>query len=285
MPSTMTGPEPPLTRIKTEALLERMEQMPSHPSVAMRVLWLTDDPRTTIESLAQATELDPILTAQLLRIANSAYYSLRTPVTNVPRAIMVLGFSTVRALATASMSGLRSSKHPIPTEFWEHAAAVANACQLVGGRYDVPSSDAFALGLLHDLGSGLLFMADEEAWATVSEQAAGGGSLEKELFGVTHQDIGARVLDAWRFPRDFVEAVARHHHRLESREQSYTRCLIAAELIAEVALAEVSGIRAESHRTLLIADGFMPAQIERVVERVSVEYRSLADVLAETDAQ
>jgi putative nucleotidyltransferase with HDIG domain len=279
----MSTPEPPLTRVKTEALIARMEAMPSHPSVAMRVLWLTDDHRTTIDGLARATELDPILAAQLMRIANSAYYSLRTPVTNVPRAIMVLGFSTVRALATASVSGLRSSKHPIPVQFWEHAAAVANACQLIGGRYDVPSSDAFALGLLHDLGSGLLFMADQDAWRTVEEQVDGGGSLEKRLFGITHQEIGARILEAWRFPRDFVEAVSRHHHRLETREQAYTRCLIASELIAEVALGHVTGVRAESHRTLLIADGFVREQLERVIERVSFEYGSLSEVLAETD--
>jgi len=279
----MSHPEPPRARVKTEALIRRMEEMPSHPSVAMRVLWLTDDPRTTIEALAGATELDPILAAQLMRIANSAYYSLRTPVTNVPRAITVLGFSTVRALATASVSGLRSSKHPIPIQFWEHAAAVANACQLIGGRYDVPSSDAFALGLLHDLGSGLLFMADQDAWHTVEEQVDGGGLLEKQLFGVTHQDIGARILEAWRFPRDFVDAVSRHHHRLETREPVYARCLIAAELIAEVALGQVSGVRAESHRSLLIADGFVAGPLERVIERVSFEYRSLSEVLAETE--
>lgn len=272
------------TRRRTEELIEQLEAMPSHPSVAMKVIWLTDDPKSTIESLARATELDPILTSQLLRIANSAYYSLRTPVANVPRAITVLGFSTVRALATASVTGLRSGKHPIPLSFWEHAAAVANACQLLGNRYDVPSSDAFALGLLHDLGSGLLLLADPEAWQMVEEEETGGGSLEKDLFGITHQEIGSRVLARWRFPPDFCEAIARHHHRLEQRERPYTRCLIAAELISEIALGQVTGTVAESHRAVLIADGFATDQLERMIDRVADEYPSLAAVLAETES-
>src|SRR3546814_17465962 len=83
-----------------------IEAMPSHPSVPLRILWLADDPRSSSSDLAKAVELDPALTARLLRMSNSAYYSLRTPVTNVSRAITVLGFSTVRSMAAAATAGL-----------------------------------------------------------------------------------------------------------------------------------------------------------------------------------
>src|SRR3546814_12034267 len=83
-----------------------IEAMPSHPSVPLRILWLADDSRSSSSDLAKAVELDPALTARLLRMSNSAYYSLRTPVTNVSRAIPVLGISTVRSMAAAATAGL-----------------------------------------------------------------------------------------------------------------------------------------------------------------------------------
>src|SRR3546814_105463 len=138
-----------------------IEAMPSHPSVPLRILWLADDPRSSSSDLAKAVELDPALTARLLRMSNSAYYSLRTPVTNVSRAITVLGFSTVRSMAAAATAGLDDGSE-LPAGFWDHAAATANATQLVAPRYMVPGGDGFALGLLHDLGTALLCRADPE---------------------------------------------------------------------------------------------------------------------------
>src|SRR3546814_15714202 len=100
--------------------------MPSHPSVPLRILWLADDPRSSSSDLAKAVELDPALTARLLRMTNSAYYSLRTPATNSSRAITVLGFSNVRQMAADATPGPDAgSEHP--AALWDHATAHANA--------------------------------------------------------------------------------------------------------------------------------------------------------------
>src|SRR3546814_11723636 len=89
-----------------------IEAMPSHPSVPLRILWLADDPRSSSSDLAKAVELDPALTARLLRMSNSAYYSLRTPGTNVSRAIPILGFPTVRSIVAADPRGLDNGPEP-----------------------------------------------------------------------------------------------------------------------------------------------------------------------------
>ncbi|HSL58169.1 MAG TPA: HDOD domain-containing protein [Acidimicrobiales bacterium] len=261
-------------------LLSSMEAMPAHPAVALRVVWLVDDPAVNAVALARTVELDPVLSARLMRIANSAYYSLRTPVSNVPRAITALGFSTVKALATTAGAGIDDPDHPVPAWFWQHAAAVANASQLVAGHYDVGSSDAFALGLLHDLGTGLLHRVAPEACERIQASAWGSASLEMEAFGITHEEAGAKVLHAWRFPSPFTEAVANHHHRLEPREQGLTRCLIAGELIADLAAGELSPPRADAVRAVLAADGLDTALVDRIVARVGEEGRALAAVLS-----
>src|SRR3546814_9975890 len=70
-------------------------------------------------------------------------------------------------MAAAATAGLDDGSE-LPAGFWDHAAATANATQLVAPRYMVPGGDGFALGLLHDLGTALLCRADPEQWEIIS---------------------------------------------------------------------------------------------------------------------
>lgn len=260
-----------------ESLLLAMEELPSHPTVALRVLWLVDDPSSDVARLAKTVELDPLLSARLLRISNSAFYSLRTPVTNVPRAIAALGFATVRSLAASAACGLSDEDTAVEGTFWSHAAAVANACQLVASRYGVPSSDAFALGLMHDLGEALLQRAAPAAWSQLGSRPT--AQRELEVLGITHSEAGARVLEAWKFPAPFCEAIANHHHSLNPRETPITQCLIAAELIASLAEGDLSIAKADAARMVLSLDGMEGDALERIIARVQHETAALSAVL------
>ena len=262
-----------------EALLRAMEDLPSHPTVALRVLWLVDDPHSDVTRLAKTVELDPLLAARLIHISNSAYYSLRTPVTNVPRAIAALGFATVRSLAASAAFGLSDDDNAVEGDFWSHAAAVANAAQLVAGRFNVPQSDAFALGLMHDIGEALLHRAAPAAWSQLGPRAT--PQRELELFGITHAEAGARVLEAWRFPPGFCDAIANHHHSLNAREAPLTQCLIAAELIAEVAVGSLTIARDDAARMVLGLNGIGGEALERTLSRVRHETAALSAVLSE----
>jgi putative nucleotidyltransferase with HDIG domain len=260
-----------------ESLLQAMEELPSHPTVALRVLWLVDDPSSDLARLAKTVELDPLLSARLIRISNSAFYSLRTPVTNVPRAIAALGFATVRSLAASAACGLSDEETAVDGDFWSHAAAVANAAQLVAARYGVPASDAFALGLMHDLGEALLQRAAPAAWSKLGARAT--PQRELELLGITHAEAGARVLEAWKFPAPFCDAIASHHHSLNPRESPLTRCLIAAELIANLADDQLSMAKSDAARMVLSLDGIEGDPLERVIARVQHEAAALSAVL------
>ncbi len=260
-----------------EALLIAMEELPSHPTVALRVLWLVDDPSSDVARLARTVELDPLLSARLIRISNSAFYSLRTPVTNVPRAIAALGFATVRSLAASAACGLSDDETAVDGSFWAHAAAVANACQLVASRYGVPSSDAFALGLMHDLGEALLQRAAPAAWSQLGPRPT--PQREIDVLGITHADAGARVLEAWKFPAPFCEAIANHHHNLSPRESPITQCLIAAELVASLAEGELSLAKADAARMILSFDGIEGDALERLISKVQHETAALSAVL------
>jgi len=256
-------------------LLAAMEALPAQPPVAMRVLWLCDDPTTNARSLSESVELDPVLTARVLRLANSAFYGVRAAVGNVPRAVTVIGFSTVRAVAATSLSGVGPAA---PRGFWHHAAAVAGAAQLIAHLFGMPANDAFVAGLLHDLGIGLLDLAVPGAWDELAA-AGGGAAAERAAFGIGHADAAARVLTAWRLPSTLCEAVARHTRPFTLSESALTRTVLAAEVIAHLAGMDVRGCRCAATPEDLALAGVDGERLERLVARVEQESEALGDVL------
>lgn len=220
-----------------DALIEELERLPAQPSIAMRVLWIADDPSSSAKDLASAISADPSLTARVLKLANSAYYGLSGRVANVGFAVTVIGFPTVRAMAAATATGLfTENTRAAPEGFWEHGLAVATAASKLADRVGIRAADAFSLGLLHDLGSALLFRSDPDRYDDIVSRSVKTrrplGDLEREAFGISHDTAAARVFSAWRFPDDFVAAAGGHHDPVTSSSHSWTRLLAAAESVA-----------------------------------------------------
>jgi putative nucleotidyltransferase with HDIG domain len=219
-----------------DALIEELERLPAQPSVAVRTVWVADQPQSSSKDLAAALTADPSLTARVLRLANSAYYGLSRRVADVAFAVTVVGFPTVRAMAAVHASGLfEPGEHTVPDGYWEHSVATATVCSVLAPRAGVRANQAFPLGLLHDLGSALLFRADPERFEAVQAEARNGRplrSVEKAVYGMPHDEAAARVFSAWRFPETFIEAVADHHAHPATLSEPHSLLLVAAESVA-----------------------------------------------------
>lgn len=220
-----------------DALIEELERLPSEPSVAMRVVWIAEDPLSSADDLADAVVADPSLTARVLKLANSAYYGLSGRVGNVGFAVRIIGFPTLRAMAAATASGLFAPGERVaPAGFWEHGLAVATAASKLADRVGIRSADAFSLGLLHDLGATLLYRTDPDRFEDVVRQSMHDRvplrELERKGFGISHDEAAARVFTAWRFPDAFVAAVQAHHDALDRASTPWTRLLATAESVA-----------------------------------------------------
>src|SRR2546423_2577247 len=216
-----------------DALMEELERLPAQPSVAVRTVWVADQPNSSSKDLAAALTADPSLTARVLRLANSAYYGLSRRVADVAFAVTVVGFPTVRAMAAVHASGLfEPGEHTVPDGYWEHSVATATLCSVLAPGAGARPNQAFPLGLLHDLGSALLFRADPARFAAVQAEARDGRSLraaEKAAYGMAHDEAAARVFSAWRFPETFIEAVADHHAPPATLTQPHALLLVAAQ--------------------------------------------------------
>jgi HD-like signal output (HDOD) protein len=218
-------------------------------STAARVVAAVDAPATNSYRLAQTISGDPALTARVLRLANSAAFGLSSRVTSVPRAVSVVGFSMVRALALAGAVGGPDTQ-PGWTEF---ALLHANAAAHVASRLGATASDAFCAGLMSDLARPLMHREFGFHYTSLCAEVAHPddlGSLERSAYGFTHEDVAFELFTQWSFPSTIVEA-ARDHHSLDPAPDSPLS--LSVRLAHEVA-AQIMGLPARVDIGLL-SDG------------------------------
>jgi HD-like signal output (HDOD) protein len=226
--------------IDTEMLVEELDALPAQRAAAMRALHVSGDPRSSAADLGSALMADPAITAQIIKLANSAYYGLSGRVASVPFAVTVVGFVSVRSVVAAFAAGALGADAVVPPGFWERASASAAATSLVAKRVDAPRPDAFSMGLLHELGDFLLFRASPEAHAEVHHEVPHWdcrrrSRLERERFGIDHGQLLGRSLAAWLFPDDFVRAVD-HHCEVHRGGPALARAVVTGQAIGTLAL-------------------------------------------------
>ncbi|MHB8079285.1 MAG: HDOD domain-containing protein [Candidatus Krumholzibacteriia bacterium] len=201
-------------------LIAGTHELAALPQTTARLLELVEEPDVPASRLLRVIELDPALTANLLRLCNSAYYGRRREVGAVGEALVVLGTRTVVTLAFATSMGkvLRgglSGYGMAKDELWRHALAVAcGAATIVvdEGREDLRDR-AFTAGLVHDIGKLLLdrILARGMEWEPLADGRSDWLEVERQVAGFDHAEAGAALADCWRFPEALVEAIRRHH--------------------------------------------------------------------------
>ncbi|MFN8545064.1 MAG: HDOD domain-containing protein [Candidatus Binatia bacterium] len=215
-----------LQQFRAEVLARR--NLPTIPAVLTRIITLVDGEMTNARHLVDVIERDQALTGKILRLANSAFFGQSRRVATIPRAILLLGFSTVRNLALgvkvweALAGGVAKQRLEA---LWIHSVTVALATKLLAARLcDGDPDEAFTAGLLHDVGRLVIAVRfKDDYWKAIGEDVAGASAsgepidvVERATFGVDHAEVGGWLFEAWNLPAGIVEAV-RHHHELDAR--------------------------------------------------------------------
>ena len=201
-------------------ILKSIKTLPPFPVTIQKVMALAGDPDSSLTELAAVIRLDQAITANILRICNSAYFGLRRPVDNVNDAIMHMGKKNVlRAVVAAGLSRyFRTTKgyDMKGGELWEHAVAVALMSQICAARISRPDDPRlFTAGVLHDIGKMVMGEFVHEAWQKIQElterQKYSFLEAEQEVLGVNHAELGGEIALIWKFPDEILKAIAFHH--------------------------------------------------------------------------
>lgn len=216
-----------------------VKKMPPLSTTVSKVLEICSRPDTAPNDLNKVISLDPVLTGQVLKLINSAYYSLMNKVTSLTRAIIMLGLNTVKnlALSTAiirSVGQTKKSKVLPIKKFWAHSIGVGVTAKLLAAALEIPMGEReefFVAGLLHDLGK--VPFGDEytDVLKLTKQRQQSLVSVEQEILDVDHQEVGRMIAEKWKLNEAITEAICYHHSpELASPDNQ--------KLVAAIALAD-----------------------------------------------
>jgi len=207
--------------LSLEDTLSNVDNLPTLPQVAIRLLDLLNDPQSSVGDINQVMMQDPSLAATILRIVNSSYYGLRHHVSSLSHALSLLGYRAVKnVVLTAAASGLfrKRKRTPCfdPQAFSLHSIASAATCRYLADYSGVVDPEtAYSFGLLHDIGKLAMdqcFSKDYfDAVMQSRRQHRPSYETEKEVCGHTHAEVGEVLVTMWKLPQPLCSAIGRHH--------------------------------------------------------------------------
>ena len=228
-------------------LVARIGRLPSVPALYLEITRLMGSERATVENLGAAISKDMAMTAMILKLSNSAFFSLRQTVATPGEAISILGIDLLRSLVLAHGLFSQSGSFRYPTfslsHLWRHSIAVASATKQIAERQGEgrsASAEYFTAGLLHDVG--ILVLAsrfpDEYSKVIATTRKAGSDleTAEFHILGATHGEVGGYLLGLWGLPAAVVQAASWHHQPRLQETAAFTPALAvhaADSLLAE----------------------------------------------------
>ena len=231
--------------INREQITAKVHSLPTLSSAIGQLSSLLQDEKASAADFERIIKPDPALTANLLRLTNSAYFGFSREITSVKQAIALLGTTRVFELATslafASVVPAVLVGYQMPAEtYWQHSIAVAVLADSLRKevRLDVPDL-AFTSGLLHDIGklvigSFLAGLPDLEV-----ETLRGDGlpfvEIEQKALGTDHAEVGMLVASRWNLPEVIIHSTRFHHTPEEApnpRHRALMNMIYAADKLA-----------------------------------------------------
>jgi HD-like signal output (HDOD) protein len=208
---TMTATLAAEPHLDLEKVLGGLDTMATQRPVAARIVSVANSDDTDARGLARILATDVALASRVMRLANSAYFGMRGRVTSLQFAVTVVGFSTVRTMATVALADLDDESR-LPADFWDVSTSLALSAAALAPRFGERPQDALCIGLLAQMGIALLHATDPDGYAElvaaelafVDRRAA-----EVQRYGIHALRLTAVALEEWGFPRGMLVPLRR----------------------------------------------------------------------------
>ena len=264
-------------------LLTGYVEISSLPLVYTRLNDAVNNPRASISDIGRIISEDAGLTARLLRIVNSAFYSLPTRIESITRAVTIIGTHELRALALAT--SVTTMFRGIPEDlanmdlFWRHSIACGVAARIIATFRRIPNAERFFIaGVLHDIGRLVMYVKipdqSREAMIRCREVGQPLYLAERDVIGFGHAAVGSLLLEAWRFHPGLEEAVGFHHNTNG-----------AARYPLEAAIIHLADILCHALQLGTSGELFVPPLDSEAWERIGLPISILSPVLVQVETQ
>ena len=204
-------------------LVSEVKSLPSLPSIYQDLMQEMQSPQASLKKASRIVAKDLGMVTKILQLVNSAFFGLRTHVSDPEQAVALLGFETIKSLVLSSQVFAQFDQAKLPAfsldELWRHAMLTATCARRIAkeaGASQPVIDEAFTAALLHDVGVLVLVANKPDDYAKVLELTRArqmpDWAAERDIFGADHAHVGAYLLGIWGLGDGIVEAVAFHQH-------------------------------------------------------------------------
>jgi putative nucleotidyltransferase with HDIG domain len=223
-------------RRKARLMVFLTEGLPTMPGFVFELNTLLSSPSVDLKRVAKIIRNDPSMSAQVIRLCNSALFSLRRRVLSIEEAAILMGSERLRTLvltcSVMEFTGKQLGKNEVQA-FWQHSFMSAMLSERIAKWLEYPEREqAYLGGLLHDIGMLplLVIAAEEQALRGDTSSGPWGGSLEaeKSYFGLNHCEVGRWIGQSWNFFPSFIDVFENHHHPEHSARDPHLVGIVSA---------------------------------------------------------
>lgn len=263
------------------ALEEVIEKVGSVPQIVLKIIRMIRDDKRSLQDMAEDIRKDQVITAKVIQLCNSAFFSKKMNVDSIDRALVLLGEKQLLQLVVSAVFKdffvLNSQGYSLcKGGLFNHALGTALISERLAKLNGSVSADtAYTAGLLHDIGKVVLDQYMGKAYPYFYRRTQEDGenllTVEQEVFGITHNQVGMMLAKHWALPEDLLDVIIHHHHPEQSSVYSdLTHLVYMADLLMSRFLTgqELERLNIENLDTRLKKIGFTIDQFPQIIDSI-----------------
>lgn len=251
--------------------------LPTLPNVINKLNSLSDNEKSSVQEMARIVSSDQVLSARILRLANSPSYGFYR-VSTISNAMILLGVNVVKSLALSSSIFAIMEKNSIG--LWEHSLGVGAAANLIARKLGLPECEEIATaGLLHDIGKVIITIkcseAEKDILKLIQDRQMYTLEAEREIIDTDHAEVGGWLSKSWFLPDKLSEPIAFHHdvansknHRIKTAVVHIADMLICASGIGNSGETFVPPIQKIAWDTLKLNEQLLVELVNDVEDKL-----------------